>query len=102
MNWNPISWFPFTRDGRQTLVYLVLAGCGPALTAGIMWALTAIRDFKDATAEAKLDKFADLAMMLGYNSIIITIALACFVSIRAVKLSKDGLEATSNDNGSAS
>ena len=68
MNWNPISWFPFTRDGRQTLVYLVLAGCGPALTAGIMWALTAIRDFKDATAEAKLDKFADLAMMLGYNS----------------------------------
>ena len=99
MNWNPLTWFPFTRDGRQTLVYLALAGCGPALTFGIIWALQTIRDWKEASAELRLDKFASLAMMLGYNSIIITVALACFVSIRAVKVSKDGLEATSNDNG---
>lgn len=99
MNWNPLTWFPFTRDGRQTLVYLALAGCGPALTLGIIWALHTIRDWGDASAQLRLDKFASLAMMMGYNSLIITVALACFVSIRAVKVSKDGLEATSNDNG---
>ena len=95
MRWNPISWFPFSQEGRKTLIYLVIAGCGPALTIVIIWALTVIRDFKDATAEAKLASFSELAMMLGYNSIIITIALSCFVSIRAFNIDlKNGTMST--------
>jgi len=102
MNWNPISWFPFTQEGRKTLIYLVIAGCGPALTLGIMWALTVIRDFKGVDADTKLASFSELAMMLGYNSIIITIALSCFVSIRAfnIDLKAGTLSAQSNEEGS--
>jgi hypothetical protein len=39
-------------------------------------------------------------MMLAYNSIIVSVTFACFISLRALKVSKDGVEATSNDEGS--
>lgn len=84
---------PFTRAGRQTLIYLVLAGCGPALTVCIIWAMVVIRDWNEVAASARLDKFATLAMLLGAGLLIIITALACFVSIRAVKIGKDGFEA---------
>ena len=99
MNWNPISWWPFTRDGRQTLVYLVFAGCGPALTVVVIWAMRVIRDWTGASVADRLDKFASLAMVIGAALLIITIALACFVSIRAVKIGKDGIEAQGEGGG---
>ena len=94
-----MSLFPFTREGRQTLVYLVFAGCGPALTGVVIWALTVMRDFAGAGAEQRLDKFATLAMLVGAALLIVTVALACFVSIRAIKIGKDGLEANGEGNG---
>ena len=88
-----MSWFPFTREGRQTLVYLIFAGCGPALTAIIIWAMSIIRNWSEVDAATRLDKFSSLAMLIGLGLLIITVALACFVSIRAIKIGKDGIEA---------
>jgi hypothetical protein len=99
--YNPLTWFPYTREGRQTLIYLALAGCGPALTLVMVWAMTTIRSWADASAAARLDKFATLAYLIGAALLIIVTALACFVSIRAVKISKDGFEATGGENSVA-
>lgn len=98
MRWyNPLTWLPYTREGRQTLIYLALAGCGPALTVVMIWAMQVIRDWNEASAAARLDKFATLAYLIGASLLIIVTALACFVSIRAVKISKDGFEATGGE-----
>ena len=90
-----MSRFPFSRDGRQTLVYCVMAGCGPALTSVVIWAMYVIRWWPDASADARLDKFAQLALCVAASLIIIVIALSCFVSIRAIKLDvgRDGVSA---------
>jgi hypothetical protein len=93
--------FPFTREGRQTLIYLTLAGCGPALTGVVIWAMHVIETFPDADAAQRLDKFADLAFIIGAGLLIITVALACFVSIRAIKIGRDGLEATGGEEAAA-
>lgn len=94
-----MSWFPFTREGRQTLVYCALAGCGPALTAIVVWALVIIRNWSEVPAIIRLDKFAELAMLVAVGLLIIVIALACFVSIRAIKIGKDGIEASGDGDG---
>lgn len=99
MNWNPLTWLPFSREGRQTLIYLVLAGCGPALTLTVIWAMRVIRDWETVSAAARLDKFASLAMVLAAALVIIVIALACFVSIRAIKIGRDGIEASGEGDG---
>ena len=91
---------PLSRAGRQTLVYLCLAGSGPALTGIIIWALVTVRDWAGVDAAVKLARFATLTTYIAVSLLIIVIALACFVSIRAVKIGKDGIEAESNDNGS--
>jgi hypothetical protein len=83
-------------------VYLVFAGAGPALSALIIWAMVAIRAWGGATAIAKLDRFATLAYIVAGALLIIVAALACFVSIRALKISAHGLEATgSGGDGNA-
>jgi len=89
---------PFSRDGRQTMVYVVFAGCGPALTLCVLWAMRVIRDWSGASDAERLDKFASLAMLIGSALLVIVVALACFVSIRAIKIDKDGLSAEGGDN----
>lgn len=80
--------FPFTRDGRQTLIYLTFAGCGPALTLVVMWAMN------EALGRPALWKtFSTLAYVVALSLLIIVTGLGMFVSIRAVKISKDGFEA---------
>ena len=79
-------WLPFTRDGRSTLVYLVLAGCGPALTLVLIWAMRTIRLWDGADAAQRLDRFADIANVISWALLVIVVALACFVSIRALKV----------------
>jgi hypothetical protein len=90
-----MSLFPFTRDGRATLVYLVFAGAGPALTSIVIYALTIIETFPGASAEERLDKYATLAILIASGMLVIVSALAVFVSIRAmkVKAGKDGFDA---------
>lgn len=88
MKWyNPFSWVPYSHEGRQTLVYLVFAGAGPALTCVVIWAMLRALD-------AQLPKtFSNLALVVAACLLIITTGLAMFVSIRAVKLGKDGFSA---------
>jgi hypothetical protein len=93
---------PLTIAGRQTLVYLVFAGSGPALTLLVVWAMTSIREWQGASAISRLDRFAALANMVAAGLLIIVVALACFVSIRALKISAKGIEAEgSGGDGSA-
>lgn len=86
--------FPFTRDGRQTLIYIVLALCGPVLTVCTLWAMREIELWTDVSAAERLDRFCLLAYMNSIGLLIIVAALSCFVSIRAIKISRDGFEAT--------
>ena len=78
---------PLSRDGRQSLIYLVFAGAGPATSLVSGWAMAlAYRAGQWAT-------FADLALLNAAGNLIIVTALAMFVSIRAIKIGRDGLEA---------
>lgn len=87
-----MSMFPFTREGRQTLVYLCLAGCGPALTLIVIWAMHLSED------AGQWAIFADLANKVAWALLVIVLALACFVSIRAIKLDvKDGTAEVKGD-----
>jgi hypothetical protein len=88
MKWyNPASWIPYTHAGRQTLVYLVFAGAGPSLTAVVIWAMLKALDYN------LRQTFSQLALIVAACLLIITTGLAMFVSIRAVKLGKDGFSA---------
>lgn len=80
--------FPFSHDGRQTLVYLVFAGAGPALTALVWWAM------RQAGAAAQWGIFDNLANVVAAALLVIVIGLAMFVSIRAIKIGRDGIEAS--------
>lgn len=111
--YNPWTWFPFTQDGRQTLVYLALAGCGPALLGAMLatgyTALDVIQNWPDAGADKRLDAYALLAgqiiAFLGWGLTTIVLALACFVSIRAINFNlKNGtasVQGRDNDATSA-
>ena len=88
-----MSLFPFTREGRQTLVYLAFVGAGPALTAIVIWSmLQALR------YPALWPTFTKLALIVATGLFVILCGLAMFVSIRAVKISTDGFEAGAKDN----
>jgi len=89
---------PLSHAGRQTLVYLCFAGSGPVITAVIAYALYSIRYWQGVPPAALLDAFARLAAYVAVALLIIVIALACFVSIRAIKIGKDGIEAESHDD----
>jgi hypothetical protein len=90
-----MSLFPFTQEGRQTLVYLVFAGCGPALTAVVIWAMD------KALSLDLFDTFSNLSYVVAASLLIIVTGLAMFVSIRALKLTRDGLEATGGSGDDA-
>lgn len=81
------SIFPFTHDGRQTLIYLVFAGAGPALTLAMLAIMSVLANAGRWTA------YERMAILIGLCLLIIVTGLAMFVSIRAVKLGKDGFEA---------
>lgn len=84
--------FPFTHEGRQTLVYLVFAGCGPALTCLTIWAMVRAIDL------GLFKTFSNLAYLIGACLLLIVTGLSMFVSIRAVKLGKDGFSAEGGNN----
>jgi ABC-type nickel/cobalt efflux system permease component RcnA len=81
------AWFPLGNDGRQTLIYLVFALAGPALTAITIWAM------QKALSHGWQGLFSNLAYMLGWALMIVVCGLAMFVSVRAVKLGREGFEA---------
>lgn len=94
MNWNPISWFPFTQEGRKTLIYVAIMWACPVLTGAIMYALNTIRWF-DAPALNRLTAYADIADKLSWGLLIVLISFACYVSIRAFNIDlKNGTVST--------
>lgn len=83
--------FPFTRDGRQTLIYLMAAFCAPVLTALVWWAM------KLAAGSAQWTIFGRLADKVALALLISSITFAAFVSIRALKVGKNGFEMDAQD-----
>lgn len=86
--------FPFSRDGRQTLIYIVFAFAGPALTAVVIWAM-----IEALERVALWATFRDLALIVAAALMVVVIGLAMFVSIRAIKVGRDGIEASGEGDG---
>lgn len=84
---------PFGRDARHTLLYIVISLCGPALTLLAWWAMNEIKTFPGTSGAERLEAFARLATMAMGGLLVIVIALSCFVSIRAIKIGPNGIEA---------
>ena len=93
MTRNPLTGVPFSREGRQTLIYLVYALSGPALTGVVIWAMVEALD-----RVALWQTFSQLALIVAVSLLIVVTGLAMYVSIRALKISKDGFEASGGDN----
>lgn len=91
--YNPFTWVPFTHQGRQTLIYLIFAGAGPALCLMTIWAMV------QALRHGLLKTFSNLSLVVAASLLIIVTGLAMFVSIRAVKLGKDGFSAEGGNDG---
>lgn len=92
MSWNPLSWFPWTRAGRQTLIYLSFALSGPAITALVIAAMLWALEYR------QFDTFGTLALIVGGALLISVSGLAVFVSLRAIKLGRDGFEVSGSPN----
>lgn len=90
--------FPFTAEGRRTLINIALFFAGPVLTLAIVWAMHTIRWWSGLSAELRLERFARLADVLSWGLLLVLLAFASYVSIRAIKVGRDGLEATGGSN----
>jgi hypothetical protein len=78
--------FPFTHDGRQTLIYLMCACSAPVLT------FVALRILDVTEANGQWTIFAATARMIGYSLLISVCSFAMFVAFRSLSLGgKDGL-----------
>lgn len=86
------DYLPYSREGRQTLVYLSFAGAGPILTVIVVWAMRVAERLR------LFDTFSNLAYILASGLLVLVISLGMFVSLRALKVSKDGIEATGGEN----
>ena len=86
--------FPWTREGRQTEIYIIFALSGPALTAVVIWAM-----IEALERVALWATFRDLALIVAAALMVVVIGLAMFVSIRAIKVGRDGIEANGEDGG---
>lgn len=89
--YNPFTWVPYSKEGRQSLVYLAFAGAGPILTGIVVWAMTV------SDSHSWREVFANLAYMVAAGMLIVVTGLSMFVSIRSLKVSRDGLEASGGD-----
>lgn len=83
--------FPFTHEGRQTLIYLIFAGSGPILT------LVGLRILNQTEAASQWGIYASQARIFGWSLFVIVSGLGMFVSIRAFKIGKDGFEFSSKE-----
>lgn len=93
MKWyNPWSWFPFTHEGRQTLVYLIFAGAGPVLCIMTMLAMLMALDYK------LYKTFSQLSWVVAICLLITITGLSMFVAIRSLKINKDGFSAEGGEN----
>ena len=85
------GWVPFTHDGRQTLIYLIFAGAGPALT------LVGLHILEQTEGAGQWGIYATQARIFGWSLFVIVAGLGMFVSIRSFKIGKEGLDFTGKD-----
>lgn len=82
--------FPFGHEGRQTLIYLVFAGAGPALTLiGI--------SILNRTEGKHWSIFAEMSRTFGWSLFVIVSSLGLFVAIRSFKIGPTGAEFNAKD-----
>ena len=97
MKWySPLSWFPWTQEGRATAVYLGFLWSGPTLTALLRWSMGEIEFFPGAAADQRLAAFARLADKVVDGVLLVGIVYACFISIRALKVGASGIDVSGN------
>jgi hypothetical protein len=89
------GWVPFTHEGRQTLIYLIFAGAGPALT------LVGLVILEKTEKAGQWDIFGSQARMFGWSLFVIVAGLGMFVSIRGFKISREGAEFSAKDTPDA-
>lgn len=78
--------FPFSYEGRQTLIYLMCAFSAPILTLLVVYILNVTE------AAGQWAIYAETARLVAYSLLIITCAFAMFVAFRSLQLGgKDGL-----------
>lgn len=78
--------FPFTYEGRQTLIYLMCALTAPILTLTVIWMLDTLAGHKE------WDTYSEIAKIVAYSLLISVCAFSMFVAFRSLSLgSKDGL-----------
>lgn len=100
-----MAWYnrilPWTHEGRQTWIYILTGLCGPALTGIVMYDMAQIRDWQGVDEVIKLREYAHLAGLNAIALLIIVMAHAGFVSIRALKINiKEGsAEVHTDDDG---
>lgn len=97
MRWNPLTWFPFTKDGRATLIYIGFFGSMPVLSAIIVYVLYTIRWF-DAPAIDRLERFYQIGMRVTLAFLLGTLIYGAFISFRAFHAGKDGIGINSKDD----
>lgn len=83
--------FPFSHDGRQTLIYLCFAGAGPILT------LVGLHILERSEKAQQWDIFGAQARVFGWSLFVIVAGLGMFVAIKGFKISKEGAEFSAKD-----
>lgn len=87
MRWyNPLSWFPWSQDGRRTSLYLSALFAGPVLCAICIWIMI------EAKMIGRLDLFDRVAYSFAGSLFLVVAAIAVGTGLN-IKLSwgKDGL-----------
>lgn len=78
--------FPFTYDGRQTLIYLMCAFSAPVLTVAVMHILETM------AGAGQWNGYREISRLVAYSLLIAVCAFSMFVAFRSLSLgSKDGL-----------
>lgn len=76
--------FPFTHEGRQTLIYLMFSLSTGVLTVIVWWAMDRLFDAQQWDMGKQLADKVAWALLMSVGG------YACFVSVRAITLGKDG------------
>lgn len=87
MRWyNPLSWFPWSQDGRRTSLYLSALFAGPVLSVICIWIMI------EAKMIGRLDLFDRVAYAFAASLFLVVAAIAVGTGLN-IKLSwgKDGL-----------
>lgn len=84
--------FPFSQEGRQTLVYLMFALACPVLT------LVGLHVLDRTEKSEQWSIYAEMARTFGWSLFVMTASIGLFISIRQLKIGPTGAELNSKDD----